>query len=285
MNYRHAYHAGNFADVFKHVILSRVLVHLAQKPAPFRLIDTHAGAGLYDLAGAEAEKTGEWREGIGRLLEVQPTPPVRELLAPYLDAVAAHNPAGAMTAYPGSPLLGLSLMRPQDRLIASETEPEAAALLAQSLRHDARAKALGLDGWTALRANVPPKERRGVVLVDPPFEEPGEFQRLVQGLEEAHSKWPTGVYLLWYPLKDAEAVKIFVRDLTRLGRPKTLRAEMTVAAATEDGRLRGTGLIAVNPPWLLHGELQKLLPALAHALSRDGRHGHRLDWLVPESSR
>ena len=284
MNYRHAYHAGNFADVFKHAILSRVLVHLAQKPAPFRLIDTHAGAGLYDLSGPEAEKTGEWREGIGRLRGAALSPELDDLLAPYLVAVAAHNPSGGVTLYPGSPAIGQTLMRPQDRLIASESEPNAAALLAETLRHDARAKALALDGWTALRANVPPKERRGVVLVDPPFEEPGEFNRLVQGLEAAHRKWPTGIYLLWYPLKDAEAVKTFARDLKRLGCPKTLRAEMTVAGATEDGRLRGTGLVAVNPPWLLYGELQRLLPALAQALSRDGRHGHRLDWLVAESN-
>src|SRR6185436_8887220 len=159
MNYRHAYHAGNFADVMKHAVLCRVLTHLRDKPAAFRVIDTHAGAGVYDLGGVEAGKTLEWRNGIGRLIEANIADkldePVRALLAPYLDAVAAFNPAGPLTSYPGSPALTQSLLRPQDRLIACELEPQAAAALSGRMRGDARAKAIVIDGWTALTAYVP----------------------------------------------------------------------------------------------------------------------------------
>ncbi len=283
MNYRHAYHAGNFADVVKHAILCRVLTHLAGKPAPYRVIDTHAGAGVYNLTGDEAQRTGEWRDGIGRLLAAPLDPDVRALLAPYLDAVAARNPPGTLALYPGSPALAQALMRPQDRLIASELEPQAAAALAQALRGDARATALALDGWTALNANVPPKERRGVVLVDPPFEQPDEFSRMIEAFAAAHRKWPTGIYLLWYPVKDAAAVSSFSRRLGRLGISKILRVELTVAPAAGAPGLRGTGLIAVNPPWTLHDELRRLLPALARALARDAACETRLDWIARES--
>jgi len=285
MNYRHAYHAGSFADVVKHSVLCRVLVHLREKPAAFRVIDTHAGAGLYDLAGPEAGKTGEWRDGIDRLLTAPLAPPVRALLAPYLDAVAARNAGGRLTVYPGSPALAQALMRPQDRLVACELEPGAAAALARNLRRDPRAKALALDGWTALGAYVPPKERRGLVLLDPPFEQPDDFSRLVQGLAAAHRKWATGIYLLWYPIKDEAEVAGFIRKLKRLALAKALRAEVIVASATDAPRLRGTGLIVVNPPWTLHAELAVLLPALAALLARGGKPRVTLDWLAGERSR
>src|ERR1051325_7801242 len=229
MNYRHAYHAGNFADVMKHAVLARVLTHLRDKPAAFRVIDTHAGAGVYDLGGLEAGKTLEWRDGIGRVMGADLDAGIRALLAPYLDAVKALNPSNALAVYPGSPALTQSLLRPQDRLIACELEPQAAAALAGHLRGDARAKAVAIDGWTALSAYVPPKERRGLVLIDPPFEQPQEMSRLTQGLAAAHRKWPTGCYLLWYPIKEAAEVAGFVRKLARLGIGKMLRIELSPA--------------------------------------------------------
>jgi 23S rRNA (adenine2030-N6)-methyltransferase len=283
MNYRHAYHAGNFADVVKHAVLCRVLVHLRQKPAAFRVIDTHAGAGRYDLSGPEAGKTQEWRDGIERLRQAELGPPVRALLAPYLDAVEALNPDGRLAAYPGSPALAQALLRPQDRLIACELEPGAAAALHGHLRGDARAKVIAIDGWTALAAYVPPKERRGLVLIDPPFEQPGEFSRLARGLAAAHRKWPTGIYLLWYPIKDAPEVTAFTRRLARLGIAKMLRVELIVAPGDGDGGLRGSGLVIVNPPWLLHDELKLLLPALARVLSRGATERPTLQWLADES--
>ena len=284
MNYRHAYHAGNFADVVKHATLCRVLTHLREKPAAFRVIDTHAGAGRYDLAGPEAGKTLEWRDGIGRLLGATLPPPIRALLAPYLDAVAALNPGGPLAHYPGSPVLAQAFLRRQDRLIACELEPRAAAALERELAGDNRAKAIAIDGWTALTAYVPPTERRGVVLIDPPFEQPDEFARLGERLAAAHGKWPTGIYLLWYPIKNPAEVQGFTRGLARLGIAKMLRVELILPTAGPDTGLRGSGLIAVNPPWTLHEELKLVLPVLAEVLSRGATSAVTLDWLAGESA-
>src|SRR6266705_2224679 len=229
MNYRHAFHAGNFADVVKHAVLARIVAHLRGKDGSFRIIDTHAGSGLTRLTGREASRTGEWRQGIGRLLAAQLGPEIRGLLAPYLDAVAAYNAGGRLLAYPGSPLLALAWLRPQDRLIACELVPAAAAALARSLGKDRRAKVIAIDGWTALAAYVPPRERRGIVLIDPPFEAPGEFERLAEQLAGAHRKWATGIYLLWYPIKEIAETERFARRVATLGVPKILRAEVRVA--------------------------------------------------------
>ena len=282
MNYRHAFHAGNFADVVKHAVLARNIAHLKEKPAAFRVIDTHAGAGVYDLTGPEAGRTGEWREGVDRLVAAQLAPRVRTLLAPYLDAVAAFNPDGTLKVYPGSPVLAQCWLRLQDRLIACEREPSAAQALAARLRGDNRVKAVALDGYTALNAYVPPKERRGLVLIDPPFEQPDEHDRLAHGLAGAHRKWPTGTYALWYPIKDAHESERFARRLARLGIARMLRAELTLPAKGEE-RLRGSGLILINPPWRLESELGVLLPALADMLAgAAGRGETRIGWLTGE---
>ena len=281
MNYRHAFHAGNFADVFKHAVLARIIAHLKQKPAAFRVIDTHAGAGLYDLAGVDASRTGEWRDGIGRLLGAPPAQGARDLLAPYLEAIAAFNSGGAIRLYPGSPALVRHWLRPQDRLIVCEAEPAAARALVNQVRGDDRIKAIAIDGYTALKAYVPPKERRGLVLTDPPFEQPDEFRKIAEGLAVAHRKWPTGSYLAWYPLKDPRAAQGFARDLTRRGLARLLRAELTVAPVRAGEKLSGSGLIIVNPPWTLEAELAVLLPALLDILAV-GKGAARVDWLAGE---
>jgi len=278
MNYQHAFHAGNFADVHKHAVLARILVHLRAKPAAFRVIDSHAGAGRYDLSAAEPTRSGEWQNGIKRLWDAPLTTELRALLAPYLDAVAALNPGGALRIYPGSPLLAASLLRPQDRLVACELEPRSAALLNAALRGDRRAKALSLDGWTALGAFVPPKERRGVVVVDPPFEEAAEFTRLSGALAAAHRKWPTGIYLLWYPIKERAAPDALARRLRELAMPSVLRSEIMLGAPRADAGLVGSGLIVINPPFQLDAELTVLVPALAKVLSPQAV--ARLDWLA-----
>src|SRR5271154_83626 len=175
MNYQHAFHAGNFADVHKHAVLARILVHLRGKPAAFRVIDTHAGAGRYDLFGAPSSRSGEWRQGIERVWEAKRPEALQALLAPYLDVVAALNRDGKLRTYPGSPIIAEHFLRAQDRLIACELEPRSAGALKAALRGDQRAKVLPIDGWTALNAYVPPKERRGLVIVDPPFEDPQDF--------------------------------------------------------------------------------------------------------------
>jgi 23S rRNA (adenine2030-N6)-methyltransferase len=282
MNYRHAFHAGNFADVLKHIVLSRIVVHLRAKPAAFRAIDTHAGPGLYDLTGEEANRTGEFHNGIERLIHAPLDAKPRQLLALYLDTVAAHNPPGRLSVYPGSPALLRQWLRPQDRLIACELEPKGAAALGQSLRGDARAKAIAIDGWTALAAYVPPKERRGVVIVDPPYEQPNDFTRLGEGLQAAHRKWPTGIYLLWYPIKDRREPDALATRLARSGIAKIARVELDLASAKGDSGLRGYGLIVVNPPWTLERELAVLLPMLASVLSLDSKSKWRFDWLASE---
>jgi 23S rRNA (adenine2030-N6)-methyltransferase len=282
MNYRHAFHAGGFADVLKHAVLARILVHLRAKPAAFRVIDTHAGAGRYDLTGDEAMRGGEWRDGIGRLLGAAIGEEARALLAPYLDAVAACNGGARLSTYPGSPFLVRALLRPQDRLIACELEPVAAAALARNLARDARCKAVAIDGWTALNAYVPPKERRGLVVVDPPFEETSEFARLAQALEAAYRKWPSGSYLLWYPIKERDAPDALARRLRRSGMAKILRVELSVPVPPGSARLGACGLIVVNPPWTLAAELEILLPELAAALAGERGGAHRVDWLAGE---
>jgi len=282
MNYRHVFHAGNFADVHKHAVLGRVLAYLRLKPAAFRVIDTHAGAGRYDLSGPQPARSGEWRQGIARVWEASRPGEAGTLLAPYLDVVAALNPGETLSIYPGSPLIVQNLMRPQDRLVACELEPTAAAALAAALRGDRRAKALTIDGWTALGAYVPPKERRGLVLIDPPFEEAADFGRLSGALAAAYRKWPTGIYMLWYPIKEREAPDALARRLRRAALPKLLRSELTLYPQRAEGGLLGSGLIVVNPPFTLESELRHLMPALAAVLSPQA--ADRLDWLAPERS-
>jgi 23S rRNA (adenine2030-N6)-methyltransferase len=276
MNYRHAFHAGGPADVVKHAVLVRILMHLRQKPAAFRVIDTHAGAGLYDLRGPEATRSPEWRHGIQRLLNASIEGEARALLAPYLDALAALNSGAELATYPGSPALAGALLRSQDRLVACELEPNAATALAHHLGGDRRIKTVAIDGWTALGAYVPPPERRGVVLVDPPFEATDEFSRLGQALEAAHRKWATGIFVLWYPIRGRQDSEVLARRLRRSTIPKVLRLEVEFSPQHEAARPGGCGLVIVNPPWTLANELEILLPLLATIFA--GR--HRMDWIA-----
>jgi 23S rRNA (adenine2030-N6)-methyltransferase len=268
MNYRHAYHAGNFADVLKHAVLALVVEHLKQKPGPFRVIDTHAGIGLYDLTSEASLKTGEWRAGIGRVLDAELPADAAAILAPYLAVVRELNGPGPLTHYPGSPLLARRLMRATDRLVVNELHPEDQAELAKLFARDDATKVLALDGWTALRSLLPPKERRGVVLVDPAFEEQGELDRLVEGLGEAVRRFATGTFLLWYPIKDVTAVAAFRRKIAALELAKALAVEFTIRGAEDAQRLNGAGLIVVNAPYTLEGKLKVLLPVLVRLLAR-----------------
>ena len=282
MNYRHAFHAGSFADVVKHAVLCRILDYLRTKDAPFRVIDTHAGAGLYDLTGDEASRGGEWQDGIAKLMATKLPEKVASLLAPYLEVIGALNERGRLKIYPGSPAIVRAWLRPQDRMIACELEPKVSVSLRHNLRGDTRIKALEIDGWTALAAYVPPPERRGLVLIDPPFERDDDFAQLASGLSVAHRKWATGIYALWYPIKGRAEPDALAKSLLRLGIRKILRAELTVTPLDDQSRLNGSGLIVVNPPWPLEAELADLLPALAGLLGRDGKGAWRLDWLARE---
>ena len=283
MNYRHAYHAGNFADVLKHAILALVVEHAKLKPAPFRVLDTHAGRGRYDLDAEEAARTGEWRGGIGRLFgpDALAIPAdAASLLAPYLGVVRTENPAGALRHYPGSALIARRLLRPGDRLIATELHPADCAALAHRFSRDAQTKIVQLDGWLAIKAFLPPKERRGIVLIDPPYENPGELERMVEGLVSAVRRFQGGTYLLWYPIKARDAVRKFHSALEALAIPKMLCAEVLIQEPADPGVLNGCGLIIVNPPWTLKAALATLLPFLARRLARQDGGGHELEWLT-----
>jgi len=282
MNYRHAFHAGGFADVIKHIVLVRILIYLQEKPAAFRVIDSHAGAGLYDLTGEEARRGGEWLTGIARIMQARFSEDTAPLLKPYLDIVRAFNSGNELAAYPGSPLITRALLRPQDRLTACEVEPGAHRQLVDALRRDPQARVVDLDGWTALPAFVPPNERRGLVLIDPPFEAKDEFDRLADGFAAAFAKWPTGSYLLWYPAKsrrgtDDLAQRVAAAAAHAKPAGKFLRLEFSVAPQAADEPLASTGLLVVNPPWTLHGELKRILPELEKPLGQGGAARFRLE--------
>jgi 23S rRNA (adenine2030-N6)-methyltransferase len=282
MNYRHAFHAGGFVDVVKHLILTRIVEYLKLKPAAFRVIDTHAGIGRYDLTGEEAQRSPEWREGIDRLMTQGLSDGAADLAEPYLDVVRAENTDGGLATYPGSPLLVRRLLRRHDRLSAIELHPEDAATLGTLFAGDIQVRVIALDGWLSLGAHVPPKEKRGLVLVDPPFEEDGEFGRLVEGLVKAHRRWSTGIFALWYPLKEPREVSEFVGALRATAIGKMLRVELTIRQPSTPPRLYGTGMIIVNPPHVLEEELKVLLPAMADVLADDGRGGWSVEWIRGE---
>lgn len=282
MNYRHAFHAGNFADVVKHIILVRIVDYLKRKDAAFRVLDTHAGIGLYDLMGDEAGRTGEAADGIARLVERGLPEAAAELAAPYLDAVRAQNPEGGLRFYPGSPLIVRHLLREQDRLFALELHPDDAEKLRENFAGDIQTRATHLDGWAALGTHLPPKEKRGLVLIDPPFEQKGDFGRMVSGLVKAHQRWPGGIYALWYPVKDPHEIAEFIDALQRTGIPKILRIELNVRAFATPLRLHGSGMIVVNPPFTLEEELKVVLSELAKLLAEDGKGRVRMEWVAGE---
>jgi 23S rRNA (adenine2030-N6)-methyltransferase len=286
MNYRHAYNAGNFADVVKHIVLARLVEYLKQKEKAFRVIDTHAGIGLYDLSSQEAQKTGEWKGGIGKLLDAEADLDAKAalLVAPYLAAVRAVGKGGALNKYPGSPLIARHLLRKQDRLSAVELHPKDAARLRTQFDGDFQTRVMELDGWLALGAHLPPKEKRGLVLVDPPFEEGGEFDRLADGLAKACKRWPGGIYALWYPIKDRAAVGAFRRQLAKSGIAKILDVTFEIAPASQVPSLHGSGMIVVNPPFTLESELRTVLPVLHKLLVVEPEAHWGLEWLAGETA-
>ena len=283
MNYRHSYHAGNFADVLKHAVLAQIVTYLKRKDQAFRVIDTHAGIGLYDLSSAEAQKTGEWQDGIGRLTGADMSAELKAFLAPWLDAVAELNPGGDLHKYPGSPKLARMLMRKQDRLTAIELHHEDAATLRQVFDGDFQVRVIELDGWLSLGAHLPPKEKRGMVLVDPPFEAEGEYNRMIDGLARATRRFAGGTYMLWHPIKADSPLKAFDGKLLALARPRTLTARLLVRDNRTAPGLNGTGLVIINPPFTLEAELRQVLPELAKLLAQGPGAGSEVRMLVGEN--
>ncbi len=267
MNYRHAYHAGNFADVLKHAALVSVLMHLRKKQGPFAVIDAHGGGGLYDLAGEEAKKTGEAREGIGRVLASESLPGV---LQEYADIVRHFGGA----VYPGSPLIAAKLLRAKDRLVAIEKHPEEFEALVAALKGEPRARVIEGDFRRELKGLLPPPERRGVILIDPPYEADNEFQEVVRALIESHRRFPTGIFLLWYPAKQSAQVAASAGELLNAGINSLLRVELDVdgsQAPKDENRgppLSAAGLLVVNPPFGFENEMKTILPILTQILGR-----------------
>ena len=266
MNYRHGFHAGNFADVLKHALLARLLSHFMRKNARFRVLDTHAGEGAYDLFCDEAERTGEWRGGVGRLADLSgAAPQVRDLLAPYIDVLGPFQD-GRPRIYPGSPLLAQGFLGEHDRAIFCELREDAFAALRRRFARDKRIKTINLDGYTAAGAFVPPIERRGLVLIDPPFEQPNEFRAMFAAFRAAYRKWPTGVYVLWHPVKDFAPMKSFLESFREAGIRRVLRIELCVGGRGE--RLSRAGLVVVNPPFGFEAEARAILPFLTERLAQ-----------------
>ena len=283
MNYRHSYHAGNFADVLKHAVLARIITYLKRKDQAFRVIDTHAGIGLYDLSSVEAQKTGEWRDGIGRVVGAELSSDLKAFLAPWLDAVEALNPEGGLLHYPGSPKLTRLLLRKQDRLTAIELHPEDAAKLRQVFDGDYQVRVIELDGWLSLGAHLPPKEKRGLVLIDPPFEESGEYDRMIDGLARATRRFPGGTYMLWHPIKADSPLGAFDNKLIALARPRTLTVRLLARANQAAPGLNGSGLVIINPPYTLEAELRQVLPELSRLLAQGPGAGSEVRMLIGES--
>ena len=279
MNYRHIYHAGNFADVFKHAALALVIEYLKLKPAPFRVIDTHAGLGVYSLDSEAAAKTGEWQGGIGRIMgpQAEPLPDeIATLLKRYLEIVWALNTSPAGIAYPGSPEIARRLLRPNDRLVLNELHPADYAELADRYAIHTQAKILNLDAWIAVKSLLPPPERRGLILIDPPFEAKDELARLARALGQALKRFATGTFLVWYPVKDLAPVDAFYASLAGLGLTKMLRMELYTRAPDTAERLNGCGILAINPPWILEKQMAALLPFLSQRLANGPGSGWKL---------
>jgi len=288
VNYRHAFHAGNFADVFKHALLGQLMRALQRKEKGFLYLDTHAGRGSYDLAvaarGDTLARTPEWPDGIGRLWEKHDLPAA---LADYAALVRDFdrengNPPGAPRFYPGSPRLAQRLARPQDRLALCEKQPgECAALRAEfALAH--RATVHEMDGYAALRAMLPPPERRALVLIDPPFETQDEFAQIAAALREGLRRLPGGMFAVWHPLTERARVDEFFSGLLALELPPTLALELAVAGEGGSLKMRGCGLVVVNPPWQFDREAEMFLPVLAELLAQAPGAGATVRWLVPE---
>ena len=279
MNYRHAYHAGNHADVLKHLVLSRLLALLAKKDAPYAYLDSHAGIGLYDLRGDQASRTGEWLEGIQRVWQADDVP---ALFDDYLGVIRALNPDGQLRYYPGSPEVARELSREQDRLQLNEKHPEDGQLLKANMKYDRRVAVHLGEGWHVPRALLPTAQKRAVLLIDPPFEQADELQRCAQAMKESIARMRQAVVAIWYPIKDQRQLKRFYQDLQGTGAPKLLRVELLVHAADNaDVGLNGSGLAIANPPWGLEDELRSVLPWRGQNLGQT-QGGWKLDWLIEE---
>ncbi|MCU1725735.1 23S rRNA (adenine(2030)-N(6))-methyltransferase RlmJ [Pseudomonas sp. 7P_10.2_Bac1] len=278
MNYRHAFHAGNHADVLKHIVLTRLIALMTRKEQPFAYLDTHAGLGLYDLQGDQATRTGEYLEGVARLWGQKDLP---AMTADYMKVLHKMNPDGELRYYPGSPELARRLARSQDRVLLNEKHPEDGVMLKANMKGDRRVAVHLGEGWHVPRALLPVAEKRAVMLIDPPFEKLDEMQRCVESLKDAISRMRQTVVAIWYPIKDKRQLRRFYQDLAASGAPKLLQVELFVHPLDTPNSLNGSGLAIANPPWGLEEELRELLPWLAKTLGQT-QGGWQMEWIIAE---
>lgn len=278
LSYRHSFHAGNHADVVKHIVESLIIESLKNKEKPFVYHDTHSGAGRYDLTHEWSEKTGEYKEGIARIWQRKDCP---ELIKPYLDAVKSVNKDNTLHYYPGSPRVARALIREQDRMTLTELHSSDFPLLLQEFRRDRQVRMHNEDAYKRLKANMPPKERRGVVLIDPPYELKTEYQDVVNGIKAAYKRWATGTFAIWYPVVYRDNIDLITQGLEDLGIRKILQIELGVAPDSEERGMTASGMIVINPPWKLKQQMEEILPWLQECIAPETGH-HFVEWVVPE---
>jgi 23S rRNA (adenine2030-N6)-methyltransferase len=282
VNYRHAFHAGNFGDVLKHVVLLELLSALHRKASPVHLIDSHAGIGVYDLASSEAQRGGEYRLGVGAVLA---DPAAPRILPAYHAALKALNPelgssGEGLRRYPGSPWLLRQSLRSDDRLTLCELHPQDIETLKRNMGRDPRIAVHHRDGFEALKALTPPVPRRGLALIDPAFEAKDEFTTLSRAVQAAHRRWATGLLAIWYPVKDQKSIDRWKADLAAPLTAQTIAVELTIRPAKEARQMNGSGLIVVNPPWQFADSLKPMLDFLKARLAREAGATARIETLV-----
>lgn len=264
LSYRHSFHAGNFADVLKHIVLVEILQYMQRKVGAIDHIDTHAGAGLFDLRSEHAQKLAEYRHGIA-LLDPADWPE----LATYLNIVTSFNPIGTLHAYPGSPMIAQRLLRPQDHASLCELHSTDYALLEQNMQGDRRVGVMCEDGLKGLLRLLPPRSRRALVLIDPSYEVKTEYEQVVTALQQAHKKFATGTYALWYPVVDRNRANKFIQQIQTSGLRNIQLFELAITADSAARGMTASGMVVINPPWTLLQTMTELLPRLVRVLGRD----------------
>lgn len=278
LSYRHSFHAGNHADVVKHIVQSLILAALKEKDKPFIYHDTHSGVGRYDLTHAWSEKTGEYKQGIARVWQQSNLP---DELDDYVAAIKVLNDSDELRYYPGSPRIARAQIREQDRMILTELHPSDFPLLEQEFQRDRQVQLFKEDGFMRLKASLPPKERRGLVLIDPPYELAKEYRDVVNAIAQSYKRWATGIYALWYPVVNRHDIDDMLDGLKDLGIRKILQIELGVSPDTNERGMTASGMIVINPPWKLENQMRELLPWLKETIAPATGHW-KVEWVVPE---
>ncbi|MFV0450549.1 MAG: 23S rRNA (adenine(2030)-N(6))-methyltransferase RlmJ [Vibrio sp.] len=278
LSYRHSFHAGNHADVVKHIVQSLILNALQQKDKPFVYHDTHSGVGRYDLTNEWSEKTGEYKQGIARIWQQDNVP---EDIQSYLDAIKVLNQGDELRYYPGSPRVARAHLRAQDRMVLTELHPSDYPLLEQEFERDRQVSIYKEDGFQRLKASLPPQERRGLVLIDPPYELAKEYRDVVNAIAQSYKRWATGIYAIWYPVVNRCDIEDMIEGLENLGINKILQIELGVSPDTNERGMTASGMIVINPPWKLESQMEEILPFLKQAIAPVTGH-YKVEWIVPE---